>query len=172
MRGFIEWLEKLNKNDNRIRAVLKRSLAFEMGCYASAYPFVEPFISESCSGWQRRAYYLTAATWASHWRDGRVGPAMSIGKASATQQEDKGSRSTERRFINLLDADTDQLPYRLRQMIGLLNEYNIDYDNLLTGLTFWNVEHAPTQNAWARDFYRNLKQYSGETNSNDKENAE
>lgn len=33
MSGFIEWLESLNKKDTRVRAVLKRSLAFDPGAY-------------------------------------------------------------------------------------------------------------------------------------------
>ena len=55
---------------------------------------------------------------------------MSIGKACAVHQSATGSTSTERRFINLLDADTDQLLHRLRQMIALLKDQPIDFDAL------------------------------------------
>ena len=67
-----------------------------------------------------------------------------------------GSTSTERRFITLLDADTDQLPHRLRQLTALLKEQTIDFDALLQGLLFWNDDQKRTQNTWARDFYRSL----------------
>jgi CRISPR system Cascade subunit CasB len=69
-----------------------------------------------------------------------------------------GSTSTERRFITLLAADTDQLPYHLRQMLALLKEQSIDFGDLLNKLLFWNDEQKRTQNTWARDFYRNLNQ--------------
>ena len=81
---------------------------------------------------------------------------MPIGKASAAHQSATGSASTERRFINLLDADTDQLPHRLRQMMALLKDQPIDFDSLLKGLLYWNDDEKRTQNAWARDFYRSL----------------
>jgi CRISPR system Cascade subunit CasB len=67
-----------------------------------------------------------------------------------------GSTNTERRFINLIDADRDQLPHRLRQMIALLKEQAIDFDALLKGLQYWNDDQKRTQNTWARDFYRNM----------------
>jgi len=98
--------------------------------------------------------YLVAGLWAQHWRVGRRGPELTIGKACATYQSASGSTSTERRFISLLDADADQLPYRLRQMIALLKEQAIDFDDLLKGLLYWNDDRKRTQNAWARDFYR------------------
>ena len=82
--------------------------------------------------------YLVAGLWAAHWREGRVGIPMPIGKACAAHQAASGSTSTEHRFINLLDADSDQLPHRLRQMIALLKEHAIDFDALLNGLLFWN----------------------------------
>jgi CRISPR system Cascade subunit CasB len=58
--------------------------------------------------------------------------------------------------MNMLDADTDQLPHRLRQMIALLKDQAIDFDALLKGLLYWNDDEKRTQNAWARDFYRCL----------------
>jgi CRISPR system Cascade subunit CasB len=157
MNGFIEWLEGLNEKDTKVRAVLRRSLSFDPGKYAPAYPFVEPFIKEEDNSWRREMLYLVASLWAAHWREGRSGPPMSIGKACATYQKTSGSTSTERRFITLLDADSDQMPHRLRQMIALLKEQPIDFESLLKGLLYWNDEQRRTQNTWARDFYRHLE---------------
>lgn len=156
MNGFIEWLEGLNGKDTRVRAVLRRSLAFDPGRFAPAYPYVEPFIRDGDSSWRREALYLVAGLWAAHWRQGRAGVPMSIGRACAAYQSAGGSSSTERRFIALLDADSDQLPYRLRQMVALLKEQSIDFDALLKGLLDWKDDMKRTQNAWARDFYRNM----------------
>lgn len=102
-------------------------------------------------------YYLIAGLWAAHWREGRTGIAMTIGKACAAYYAESGSTSTERRFITLLDSDSDEVPHRLRQMFALIKEYPIDFDALLTGLLHWNDDRKRTQNAWARDFYRNMK---------------
>lgn len=164
MNKFIERLEKLNEKDTKVRAVLRRSLAFDPGTFVPAYPYVEPFLKEEDNSWRREMFYLVAGLWATHWREGRTGAPVPIGKACAILDTEKRKHmnkddrlktsSTERRFIILLDADGDQLPHRLRQMMALLKEQAIDLDDLLKGLLNWNNEQKHTQNSWARDFYR------------------
>ncbi|MEO8032057.1 MAG: type I-E CRISPR-associated protein Cse2/CasB [Gemmatimonadota bacterium] len=154
MSELIARLEERSANDTRLRAVLRRSLAFDPGAYPQAYPYIEPFVGDSENAWRRSMLYLVAGLWAQHWREGRGGVEMSLGKACAAYQALSGSTSTERRFISLLDADADQLPYRLRQIIALLKDQAIDFDNLLKGLFYWADDSKRTQNTWARDFYR------------------
>jgi len=154
MAGFIEWLEKVNEKDTKVRAVLRRSLAFNPGAYVPAYPYVEPFIKEETNSWRRQVYYLVAGLWAMHWREGKRGQPLSIGKACGKYQKESGSANTERRFITVLDADSDQVSHRLRQMIALLKDQAVDFEDLLKGLLYWNDDQKRTQNTWARDFYR------------------
>lgn len=164
MTAFLDWLENLNERDTRVRAVLRRSLAFAPGAFPAAFPYVEPFLKDDSPHWRRQAHYLVAALWAAHWKEGRQGPALPIGEAAARhaltqhtrEQLVKGTSSTERRFIALLDADREQLPHRLRQMVALLKEQTLDFGALLTDLLRWQDERKPTQNAWARQFYRTL----------------
>ena len=59
MNGFIEWLEKLNEKDTKVRAVLRRSLTFDPGAYVPAYPYVEPFIKGEDKSWRREMYLLS-----------------------------------------------------------------------------------------------------------------
>ena len=155
MSGFIEWLETINAGDIKARAVLRRSLAFDPGGFPPAYPYVEPFIKDRDNAWRRGMLYLVAGLWAAHWREGEGGHPTSLGRACWLHQVASGSTSTERRFIALLDSDGDQLPHRLRQMIALLKDQPIDFGGLLKGLLHWNDDRKRTQNAWARDFYRN-----------------
>lgn len=154
MSNFIERLESLNEKDTKVRAVLRRSLAFDPGAFVPAYPYVEPFLKGEDNPWRREMLYLVAGLWAAHWREGRNGTPLPIGKACAKYRDERDSSSTERRFINLLDADREQLPHRLRQMVALLKEQVIDFDALLKGLLYWNDDQKRTQNDWARDFYR------------------
>ena len=172
MNGFIAWLEGLNKKDTKVRAVIRRSLAFDPGSFTPAYPYVEPFLKGEGNSWRREMCYLVAGLWASHWRAGRSGEPLTLGKACAAYQLASGSTSTERRFITLLDADADQLPHRLRQMVALLKEQPIDFSNLLTRLFYWNNEQKRTQNIWARDFYRNLNHKTNATSTTSKELSE
>lgn len=166
MSGLIAWLERLNEVDSKAKAVLRRSLAFDPGKHIPAFPYVEPFLKGVEEGWRRDMHYLVAALWAAHWRESQ--PASKIKLAVATGRYDLERRnkmsaderrkttSTEKRFIALLDADGDQLPHRLRQMVALLGEQPIDFNALLNDLLRWNVDDKPSQNAWARDFYRAL----------------
>ena len=157
MSGFIEWLDSLNAKDTRVRAVLRRSLAFDPGAFVPAYPYVEPFLKGENNFWRRNMLYLVAGLWAAHWREGRRETPMTIGQACAAHWTATGSTSSERRFISLLDSDNDQLPHHLRQMVALLKDQSIDFEALLTGLVYWNDDRKRTQNAWARDFYRNIQ---------------
>lgn len=172
MNGFIEWLEGLNEKDTKVRAVLRRSLAFDPGKFTPAYPYVEPFLKDEENFWRRDMFYLVAGLWANHWRVGRSGVPMTLGKACAAYQVASSSTSTERRFITLLDADPDQLPHRLRQMISLLKEQSIDFSDLLNKLFYWNDDQKRTQNIWARDFYRNLNHETNTKPNTDKEISE
>lgn len=171
MSGFVEWLEGLNEKDTKVRAVLRRSLAFDPGSFPPSYPYVEPFTRDDDNSWRREMLYLVAGLWAAHWREGRRAEKISIGKACVAHQVANKSTSTERRFIALLDSDRDQLPHRLRQMVALLKEYNIDFDALLKDLLFWTDERKRTQNDWARDFYRSLKDDSMDTEPTPEEEA-
>ena len=80
MSGFIEWLEKLNANDTKVRAVLRRSLAFDPGDFPAAYPFVEPFLKNEDNSWRRQMLYLVAGLWAAHWRKARSGEPIPLGR--------------------------------------------------------------------------------------------
>jgi CRISPR system Cascade subunit CasB len=172
MSRFIEWLEDLNGKDTKVRAVLRRSLAFDPGTFTPAYPYVEPFIRNEDDFWRRKMFYLVAGLWAAHWRESVREKPIPLGKACALHHVASGSTSTERRFITLLDADSDQLPHRLRQMIALLKDQSIDFDDLLMRLFYWNEDQKRTQTTWARDFYGNLRPEMDTEHHIDKEISE
>ena len=158
MSGFIAWLEGLGEKDSKVRAVLRRSLAFEPGQYVPAYPYVEPFVKNEGNSWRREMHYLVAGLWAAHVHEEQSNAKMAIGSACQALYLNKDkSPSIERRFITLLDSDQDQLSHRLRQMLDLLKEYPINFEALLADLLYWSDDRKRTQNAWARDFYKNLQ---------------
>jgi CRISPR system Cascade subunit CasB len=167
MSEYIAWLEDMNARDTKVRAVLRRSLAFDPGTHIPAFPYVEPFLKGEVEGWRRQMHYLVAGLWAAHWREGRAGATTPLAKACALHQLARGSASTERRFIHLLDADREQLAHRLRQVVALLNEQPIDFRSLLNDLLYWNRPDKKVQNTWARVFYSTLNP----TEINETENA-
>ena len=50
MSGFIAWLEKLNESDSKVRAILRRSLAFDAG--------IDPEAGRHAHGGEGAAYRL------------------------------------------------------------------------------------------------------------------
>lgn len=163
MSTLIEWLESLNKKDSRAKAVLKHSLAFEPGMHFPAFPYVEPFLQGEVTQWRRNVHYLVAGLWAAY-RTEEGNGSLSLGQALALLPPEKKTSSLENRFIALLDADEDQLPYRLRQLVALLKETPLDFDKLLKDLLYWHVDSKYTQRRWAQEYYRSINTEKTEEN--------
>lgn len=172
MSTLIEELTARSREDSKVRAVLKRSLAFDPGTYPAAFPYVEHRLKNDDGEWKRKVYYLVAGLWAMYGRD-RDGSTDSIANACRMLYwANDQSPSIERRFITLMDSDEEQLPYRLRQMIALLKEYKIDFNKLLEDLWSWERTTKFIQIRWAREFYNQVTEKNDETENLTKENAQ
>jgi len=156
-------------------------------------PVVEGFLGriqdEREDRWERLVYYLVAGLWATTVSSSELEQLhqQSEEEAEPTQTEEKPveagyrrtlghaiaqlylarnqSRSIEQRFIALLDADEEQLPYRLRQMMQLVKTEDgirIYWSELLRDLLAWNRERKPVQQKWARAFYRTVSKETKE----------
>lgn len=164
MERMHRFVDSLGKLDRKARAELRRSLAFEPATYPPAYPYVEPFVARDD---ERRWFYLLAGLYALHGQgslppsgvaEGRSeGQGPTLGSAAAELYVKRGrSPSIEQRFVVLLDADSEQLPHRLRQMVTLLRteQVSLDWRQLLKDLLYWNHERRFVQQRWAKGFYR------------------
>ncbi|MFN3392457.1 MAG: type I-E CRISPR-associated protein Cse2/CasB [Meiothermus ruber] len=155
---------------------------------AEVVPLVEGFLGriqgEREDRWERVCYYLVAGLWASTVSSSELEQLRKEEEEPEVGQNDEGgvnkgyrrtlghavaqlylareqSKSIEQRFIALLDADEEQLPYRLRQMVRLIKSQEgirIYWSELLRDLLAWNRERKPVQQKWARAFYRTVAQ--------------
>lgn len=156
---------------------------------AEVVPLVEGFLGriqdEREDRWERICYYLVAGLWASTVSSSELEQfRKEVEEVPEVGQSDEGdvnkgyrrtpghaiaqlylardqSKSIEQRFIALLDADEEQLPYRLRQMVRLIKSQEgirIHWSELLRDLLAWNRERKPVQQKWARAFYRTVAQ--------------
>lgn len=146
--AFIRYLEELKgkKAWTPARAALRRSIAFSPGAYPRAMPYVEPFVQEE--GWRREAIYLVAALYAL--KDGAHQAGRTL--AAALREKARDSASVEKRFLALLDADRDQIAFRLRHAVALV-EGGLDFARLLQDLFGWFDGQRWAQARWAREFY-------------------
>ncbi len=136
--------------DRAGKATLRRSLAFPPGTWPPAFPFVEAFVATAPQR-RRTVAYLVAGlmAWSRTEGDG------DFGRACARLSAATDSGSLERRFIALLDADTDALPHHLRQLVGLMASKGIapDWSRLLSDLNWWEDADRRVQQRWARSYY-------------------
>lgn len=145
-------------------AALRRGLGKELGTAPEMYPYVVPFLPDNTRSRQEMPYYLVAALFAWHQTDwpGANTPGLggSLARLRFTQAETRNDKvepgdSVERRFVALLNANRDDLPDHLRQIIGLLrsSETPVSWLRLLQDIKGWDHPDRWVQRRWAREFW-------------------
>ncbi len=151
---FFEYLETLRQGNPGAVARLRRSLAQDPGDDPDVYPFVEPWVTAERTR-ARAVAYLMAALWAAYGKSKATSPPVSLADAFRRVP----SSSAESRFIALLDADSDELPWRLRQAVALITkESRLDWPSLLDDVMHWELPSRSVQHRWAREYYRTAKE--------------
>jgi len=155
---FIDYLVSLRERDSGAISTLRHSLAFEPGTFPKAYPYVERFVSERwhAQDSRRLSLYAVAALFARH---PVVDTEKSFSQAFAEVCNKRDSKSLERRFIAVLDANSDTILEYLRHAISLISTEGIgfNYARIRNDLVVWmnplnNLDRL--RQKWASDFYR------------------
>lgn len=116
---------------------------------------------------EQERYFLVATLYALTTRGGehaRQNGGVSLGTAlgrvrqarlAASGQALSTRTSLDRRFAALCDADADQLPFRLRQIVRLLYSQGqtLDWARLLRDLGAWEHPERWVQQRWMREYY-------------------
>jgi CRISPR system Cascade subunit CasB len=158
---FIASLEKLRDAKDRAGlARLRRGLGKRMGT-PEMFPYVVPYLPERPR--EQEHYFVVAALFAMHPAESPRG--MSLGGAfRRIWEESERSESIEKRFMNLLSRDVDDIGAHLRHVVSLARSRNvpIDYHRLLYDLKYWDHPDRGVQLAWARDFWGTHKHFVNE----------
>lgn len=105
--------------------------------------------------WALNNAMLAAALFA--WVKGKCPQAdkVNLGAAFGLGLTIEEKQRRERRFIDLLDTDEEELPYKLRQAITLIGKEGIELDwvLLIKHLGQWNHADRWVQKDWARGFW-------------------
>jgi CRISPR system Cascade subunit CasB len=152
---FFDYLKRRAEADTSVVAILKRAAARDPGIYPPAFPIVEPFVAGLHEG-DRRLVYLVAGLWALSVRkvDGApIGLPEALRRLASTAE---ASKNVEARFVALLDADVDELAWRLRHALALVASTGsaVDWPALLQDLFGWRWTSRQVQRRWARVFWR------------------
>jgi CRISPR system Cascade subunit CasB len=148
--AFIERLSELEAGD---RARLKRNagetLAQSRGVHALFFRLLPYGAPRSHEKW----YFLVATLYplAESSSRGNLGHALRHAKTNHPERE----KGFDRRFEVLLDADETQIPFRLRQIVRLIDaaDVPINWPQLLQDLLYWNHRKRFVQENWARAYY-------------------
>lgn len=151
-----DFVERLRRLDAADRARLKRNagntLAESRGVIALFFRLLPFGVPERNQRW----YFLVATLFPladpAAEKHSNLGETLAVARARKQRNE----AGFDRRFEVLLDADADQLGFRLRQIIQLLHAAKVvvDWEQLLDDLHFWEHPDRFVQMRWARAYYR------------------
>ena len=149
---FVIYLET-KRDDRAALAALRRGLGRPPGTVPDMYRYVVPWLADDAPPWREDAYYLIAALFAYHPKDGGLG---NMGDHFAQARDPQGdSTAIERRFTALLAAHPDDLDFYLRQAVSFLKseEVPVHWHQLLADVMAWGHPERYVQQRWARAFW-------------------
>lgn len=166
---FIAGLERLapplppEKDRTRAeRAALRRGLGKPPGEAKEMWPVVIPLLPPvELLQWHEQTAYTVASLFALHplsWGGERRGPlASNLGASLRLLDAQRESGGPQRRFVALLNSDTEALPEHLRHIVSLLRVGDpaipVDWGRLTWDLLDWEKPGRRVQRRWATAFY-------------------
>ena len=153
-----------NREDHALMASLRRGLAQPNSAEVSRV--VQCFLSEDAPFWLERAYYTVAPLFGLHHDeiDTRVKSNMGSHFRNLCPPSEEIPRNVERRFMQLLASDPNDLDDLLRQAISLLKskDVGVNWHNLLQDVKLWrwnNDKRDLVRKQWSRAFWRARKEF-------------
>ena len=159
----IKYLKSLNKppQNRAASAHLRRGLGKPPKTAMEMFPYLGRFLSNDTKPNYENTVFIVAALFA-YYPDAK----NTSGNLGASLRELKeNSDSIEKRFVALLNAEAEDLPYYLRQIIGLLksNDVAVNWERLFKDIQSWNSDKRFVQQKWAEQFWGN---YPNNTENN------
>ena len=165
---YLKDLAKPPKN-NAALASLRRGLGKKPKTVMEMFPYLGQFLSRDPN--YETAVFIIAALFA-YYDDAP----SNIGNLGASLQKIKDESGTiEKRFVALLNADEEELPHHLRQIIGILKSKSIalNWEQLFFDVRNWKNEKLKdsVQYFWAKEYWKdNYKEKNQDTQNTQGEN--
>lgn len=148
IEGFINKLEGLDTADRaRLRRNAGRSLEEARSVLGLFYRLVPAGMYTRDEG----RYFLVATLFPL----AVGGSAGNLGNTLRRAQTPTNRSGLDRRMEILLDADAEQLPFRLRQAVGFAQSQRmpVNWGQLLKDVLFWDDPRRETQRRWAQSYF-------------------
>lgn len=148
---FIDRLERLEAGD---RARFKRNSGKNLSECSDGLALFYKLLPHGTPQYQEEMYFLVATLFplAESGGKGDFGSLLSKAQNSTNQ------KGLDRRVEFLLDADDDQLSFRLRQSVHFLQScwVRVDWVQLLDDLLQWKHPDRYIQQRWARSYFSQI----------------
>jgi len=145
---FVSRLARLDPGDRaRLKRNAGKTLAEARDVLALFYSLLPPGVTPA----QEWSYFLVATLYP---LTGSTS-GSDLGAALRRARTAFNAKGLDRRMEYLLDADSAQLPFRLRQAVRFLasNRVRVDWPLLLRNLLAWNHPDRYVQQRWARSYF-------------------
>lgn len=165
-----------NENDKQFRerrtALARLRKALKDGREAiDAYRHVVPFLPDD--GKEHPEYFLVAGLFGFHPLLRDTGNMGSVFWEMAAREKGGSEGANERRFLQLLNAHSEQLPFHLRRVVMMAKTGSspvaIPYRLLLDDIRHWDHPRGYVQRRWAERYYRSFKEASQSDGNTEKE---
>jgi len=146
---FVSFLLGLAAREDRgALAALRRGLGKEAAPPAEMLRLVVPYLPPD-RPWEHRWYYTVGTLFGLYPHSG------GRGNLGDTFRHLGDHESAQKRFVALLDAHPDDVPYRLRQAVALAksNDVPVNWFQLLEDLLHWRTDSRYVQQRWARAYW-------------------
>lgn len=163
---FIQFLEK-RQNDRAVMASLRRGLAQPRSVEVSRV--VQQWLSEDSPRWLEDTCYSIAPLFALHHDDIAENGNMGSHFRDMCDDPNDPPPNVERRFMQLLASDANNLDDLLRQAISLLKSKGVavNWQRLFNDVSWWKQSADSRDRVrleWSRKFWRTNKQPSESIN--------
>ncbi|WP_165774807.1 type I-E CRISPR-associated protein Cse2/CasB [Candidatus Viridilinea mediisalina] len=153
-RQIAEFVANLERLDAAGRARLKRNAGRRLNEARDVQRVFFQALPYALAGraFEEEIYFLVATLYPL--ADSR-NDSTNLGQTMRRVRQTRESESIDRRFQSLLDSNSEQLPFRLRQIVRLAaaSEQTIDWAQLLQDLLAWEHPERYIQLRWARNYF-------------------
>jgi CRISPR system Cascade subunit CasB len=148
-KAFVAVLEKLNPGD---KARLKRHAGMSLEESSDVYGTFFRILPHDIRDRKRQEAYFLIATLFPLADDAGL---RNLGMTMRRMRADSNQAGLDRRIAALLDADREQLPFRLRQLVRLAhaNRVGINWSQLLHDVIRWDYRDRRVQKSWAMSYF-------------------
>ena len=147
----IEFCERLSQLEAGERARLKRNAGRTLAESRDVFGLFFRLLPPSVPRYQEETYFLAATLFPL----AEGGGEGNLGTSLCHAREKKYAQGLDRRVEILLDADKEQLPFRLRQAVRFLEgrRIRVNWPQLLQDLLAWDHPKRYAQGQWARAYF-------------------